>query len=59
MPDRRKGPSDRRRRDASKEAAKATEQLREENPEEAAAIDADQLDASIRARQQEDRGEVF
>jgi hypothetical protein len=38
---------------------RANEQTRAENPNEAAAFDADQLDASIRAREQEDRGEVF
>ena len=37
----------------------ANEALRAKNPNEAAAFDADQLDASIRAREQEDRGEVF
>jgi hypothetical protein len=37
----------------------ANEQERAKNPNEAAAFDADQLDASIRTRQQEDRGEVF
>lgn len=35
------------------------EQVRAENPNEAAAFDADQLDASIRAREKEPRGEVF
>lgn len=62
--ERRKGPPERRRSRATKatqagEDAGAIEQLRSENPNEAAAIDADQLDESIRARQQEDRGEVF
>ena len=62
--ERRKGPPERRRSRPVKAApaaedAGAIEQLRAENPNEAAAIDADQLDESIRARQQEDRGEVF
>ena len=37
----------------------ANEEARARNPNEAAAFDADQLDESIRARQKEDRGEVF
>ncbi len=37
----------------------ANEEARARNPNEAGAFDADQLDESIRARQQEDRGEVF
>jgi hypothetical protein len=72
--ERRKGASDRRRgRAASAEQAgqksvtspggspdvQANEETRASNPNEAAAFDADQLDESIRARQQEDRGEVF
>ena len=36
-----------------------TERERTVSPNEAAAFDADQLDASIRAREKEDRGEVF
>ena len=72
--ERRKGPPERRRTRAASPAqageqsvtsssgapdVHANEQTRAENPNEAAAFDADQLDASIRARQQEDRGEVF
>ena len=72
--ERRKGLPDRRRTRGAKAAqageesvtsaadgpdVHAIEQTRAENPDEAAAFDAGQLDASIRARQQEDRGEVF
>ena len=71
--ERRKGPSDRRRRPAKPAQAgeqattsptgtpdvQANEEQRARNPNDAAAFDADQLDASIRARAQEDRGEVF
>ena len=72
--ERRKGAPDRRRgRAASAEQAgkqsapapasspdaQADQEARARNPNEAAAFDADQLDESIRARQQEDRGEVF
>ena len=71
--ERRKGAADRRRsRAANAERAgeasvtslggspdiQANEQTRAQNPNEAAAFDADQLDASIRAREQEPRGEV-
>lgn len=70
--ERRKGPPDRRRRSPKPAQAgeqsvtsaagipdvQGNERVRAENPNEAAAFDADQLDASIRARQQEDRGEV-
>jgi hypothetical protein len=73
MPDeRRKGPPERRRSPKPAQAGEqsvtsptgtpnvhANEQARAKNPNEAAAFDADQLDASIRAREQEDRGEVF
>jgi hypothetical protein len=72
--ERRKGVPDRRRTRGAKAAqvaeesvtstadgpdVHANEQTRAASPNEAAAFDADQLDASIRARQQEDRGEVF
>jgi hypothetical protein len=72
--ERRKGPSERRRSRVANLAqasehsvtspagsfdVQANKQTRAENPNEAAAFDADQLDASIRAREQEDRGEVF
>jgi hypothetical protein len=72
--ERRKGVPDRRRARGAKAAqageetapsaadgpdVHANEQTRADNPNEAAAFDADQLDATIRARQQEDRGEVF
>ncbi|HJU68215.1 MAG TPA: hypothetical protein VJ650_08180 [Gemmatimonadaceae bacterium] len=71
--ERRKGVPDRRRPRGAKAAqageesvsgpdgpdVHANEQVRAENPNEAAAFDADQLDAAIRTRQQEDRGEVF
>jgi hypothetical protein len=74
MPDeRRKGPPERRSRPAKAAQAdekattsatgtpdvQANEEERARNPNEAAAFDAEQLDASIRAREQEDRGEVF
>lgn len=65
----RKGPSERSRsakaaqggdqRASGTSESDTTEQARAQNPNEAAAFDADQLDASIRAREQEDRGEVF
>jgi hypothetical protein len=70
--ERRKGPTERRRTRKAAQVGEqsvtsvggvpdvqANEQDRANNPNEAAAFDADQLDASIRARQQEDRGEVF
>lgn len=70
--ERRKGPPERRRSPKPAQAGEqsvtsaggvpdvqANEQERAKNPNEAAAFDADQLDASIRTRQQEDRGEVF
>ena len=70
--ERRKGPPERRRSPKPAQAGEqsvtsaagipdvnANEQERAKNPNEAAAFDADQLDASIRAREQEDRGEVF
>lgn len=67
MPDeRRKGPSDRRRtratkapQDAEQAATQASGEERSRNPNDDAAFGADQLDESIRARQLEDRGEVF
>ena len=73
MPEeRRKGPPERRRGAKPGQAGERStasaagvpdvqgnEQERAANPNEAAAFDADQLDASIRAREQEDRGEVF
>ena len=37
----------------------ATEQTRGQDPDDAARFDAEQLDASIREREREDRGEVF
>lgn len=72
--ERRKGAPDRRRGRAAKTEqageqsvtspggapdVQANEEARGRNPNEAAAFDADQLDESIRARQKEDRGEVF
>ena len=72
--ERRKGLPDRRRSRATNPAragekattsatgtpdVQANEEQRARNPNEAAAFDAEQLDASIRAREQEDRGEVF
>ena len=72
--ERRKGVPDRRRSRATNPAqtgekattstagtpeVQASEEQRARNRNEAAAFDADQLDASIRARAQEDRGEVF
>ncbi len=58
--ERRKGAPDRRRSRATKaqqagEQVQANEEARARNPNEAA----DELDESIRARQHEDRGEVF
>lgn len=70
--ERRKGPPERRRSGKVTQAGEqnptsatgtpdtqAAEEQRKRNANEADAIDADELDASIRARQQEDRGEVF
>jgi hypothetical protein len=62
--ERRKGAPDRRRSREAKQPqsgdqSAAKEQQRAKNPNEAAAFDAEQLDESIRLRQQEDRGEVF
>lgn len=72
--ERRKGAPDRRRGRAKAEQAgeqsltspsgspddQAREETRARKPNESAALDAaEQLDESIRARQQEDRGEVF
>ncbi|MGQ0714889.1 MAG: hypothetical protein ACT4PJ_14380 [Gemmatimonadaceae bacterium] len=64
--ERRKGPADRRRGRSPKPAqtgeqsATPTHGIPEENdPNDAARFDAEQLDQSIRERQQEDRGEVF
>ena len=73
--ERRKGPADRRRSSRGAKAAQAgeqsvtspagtpdvnaTEQTRSQDPNDVARFDAEQLDASIRAREQEDRGEVF
>jgi hypothetical protein len=70
--ERRKGPPERRRSGKTAKGGEqrvtppagvpdvqGNEQQRAKNPNEAAAFDADQLDASIRAREQEDRGEVF
>ena len=62
--ERRKGPPERRRSTKTAQVGRVpevqpTDQDRAKNPNEAAAIDADLLDASIRERQQQDRGEVF
>ena len=64
--ERRKGPSDRRRtratkgsQDTDRSASQANEPARAGNPNGDAAFAADELDESIRSRQQEDRGEVF
>jgi hypothetical protein len=73
MPDeRRKGPPERRRSPKPAKAGEqsvtsaagipdenANEQLRAEDPADASRFDAEQLDKSIREREQEDRGEVF
>ena len=72
--ERRKGPPDRRRGRSAK-AAQAGEQsatsaadvpetdaeakARGQDPNDIARFDAEELDAAIRAREQEDRGEVF
>lgn len=73
--ERRKGPPDRRRGSRSAKSAQAgeqsatsstttpdvntAEQTRSQDPNDVARFDAEQLDASIRARQHEDRGEVL
>ena len=64
--ERRKGPSDRRRSRATKgpqaaeqAATESNEETGARNPNGDATFAADQLDESLRARQQEDRGEVF
>lgn len=65
--ERRKGPPDRRRSRSAKPAqAKeqsdeptATEQARGQDPNDVARFDAEQLDAAIREREKEDRGEVL
>ena len=64
--ERRKGPSDRRRsratkapQDAEQVATRADDDARARNPNGDSAFDVDQLDESIRVRQQEPRGEVF
>jgi hypothetical protein len=72
--ERRKGPPDRRRSRSAKSAqageqsttspagspdTSATERARDQDPNDVARFDAEQLDAAIRQREQEDRGEVF
>jgi hypothetical protein len=72
--ERRKGPPDRRRSRGAKPAqageqsatsaagvpdTDAAEQARGQDPNDVARFDAEELDAAIRAREQEDRGEVF
>jgi hypothetical protein len=72
--ERRKGPSDRRRARSPKPAqageqsvtstagipdTNADAQARGQDPNDVARFDAEELDASIRAREKEDRGEVF
>lgn len=71
--ERRKGPPERRGRSPKPAQAgeqsvtsaagipdvNATEQTRGQDPNDVARFDAEQLDASIRAREQEDRGEVL
>ena len=66
MPDeRRKGPTDRRRGRSAKatppgeQSTTSPSRAPDENASEAAALAADELDASIRARQQEGYGEVL
>jgi len=58
--ERRKGPPDRRRSRATKAPrdAEQSEEAPAQDPE-TARFDAEELDASIRARQHEDRGEVL
>jgi len=60
--ERRKGPPERRRSRAANPAQtgeQPTTSPATSDPNELARFDADQLDESIRTRQQEDRGEVF
>lgn len=72
--ERRKGAPDRRRSRAAKAEqageqsvtspsdspdAQGNEKTRARKPNASATFDADQLDESLRARQEEDRGEVF
>lgn len=65
--ERRKGPPDRRRSRSAKPAQAseqsveptASEQARGQDPNDVARFDAEQLDAAIREREQEDRGEVL
>ena len=57
--ERRKGPSDRRRSRSAKPEPKADETPRGQDPNDVARFDAEQLDAAIREREQEDRGEVL
>jgi hypothetical protein len=72
--ERRKGPPDRRRSRGAKSAQageqratsaggnpenEAEAQARGQDPNDIARFDAEELDAAIRAREQEDRGEVF
>ena len=70
--ERRKGPPERRRSSKAAKAAEHTTDSEARNPESGAAngasgqdpndvarFDAEELDASIRTRRQEDRGEVF
>ena len=56
--ERRKGVPDRRRTRGAK-PAQATERPPSQDPNDVARFDAEQLDASIREREQEDRGEVL
>jgi hypothetical protein len=68
--ERRKGPPERRSSRTTKQTGDegkvspagvpdVSEQQRAQDPNDVARFDAEELDASIRARQQEDRGEVF
>ena len=70
--ERRKGPPERRRSGKTPQVAEvnrgsagsppdtdAAEQQRAQDPNDVARFDAEELDASIRAREKEDRGEVF
>ena len=73
MPEeRRKGPTERRRSSKAAQPAEqnsdsaaknpklgAADRARGQDPNDVARFDAEELDASIRTRQQEDRGEVF
>ena len=56
--ERRKGLPDRRRTRGAKPAP-PSEPPRGQDPNDVARFDAEQLDAAIREREQEDRGEVF